>query len=96
MSPVFTEMKNPMVRVQAESRIGAKTDSSPATLALETWVSPLAGGMPIHFGDGSVDLLPGFLETLDPDKSSLFPTTAFSTSTALFCFSFSTAASRPK
>lgn len=34
----------------------------------ETWISPLEGGMPIHFGEGSMDLLPGILEALRPDK----------------------------
>jgi 3-dehydroquinate synthase len=37
-------------------------------MPLETWISPLAGGMPIHFGDGAVEKLPELLTTLAPDK----------------------------
>lgn len=35
---------------------------------VETWTSPLAGGMPIHFGEGAVDMLPGLLLNLKPDR----------------------------
>jgi len=37
-------------------------------MPLETWISPLAGGMPIHFGDGAAEKLPELLSTLAPDK----------------------------
>jgi 3-dehydroquinate synthase len=36
--------------------------------APETWISPLTGSMPLHFGDGAVEMLPAFLEELRPDK----------------------------
>jgi len=44
----------------------AKNVRAPAVPALkaasiETWTSPLAGGMPIHFGEGAVDRLPELL-----------------------------------
>jgi 3-dehydroquinate synthase len=43
--------------------------SSAATpLALETWTSPLNGGMPIHFGDGAAERLPEILRELAPDR----------------------------
>lgn len=35
---------------------------------VETWTSPLEGGMAIHFGEGAVERLPGLLEGLRPDK----------------------------
>ena len=34
----------------------------------EMWISPLEGNMPIHFGEGAIDLLPGLLNDLRPDK----------------------------
>src|SRR5687768_6933824 len=34
----------------------------------EVWTSPLEGGMPIHFGEGAADSLPGLLDALRPDK----------------------------
>lgn len=34
----------------------------------ERWVSPLEGNMPIHFGEGAIDVLPTLLQDLDPDK----------------------------
>lgn len=42
--------------------------SAIAPLALETWTSPLHGGMPIHFGDGAADKLPEVLAELAPDR----------------------------
>lgn len=42
--------------------------SAPAAMPLETWVSPLAGEMPIHFGDGAVEKLPEILHGLAPDR----------------------------
>src|SRR3954463_4212295 len=45
-----------------------KTSSSPTQMPLETWISPLAGGMPIHFGDGAAEKLPELLTTLSPDQ----------------------------
>ncbi|HLP43506.1 MAG TPA: hypothetical protein VK465_18535, partial [Fibrobacteria bacterium] len=35
---------------------------------VETWESPLEGGMPIHFGHGAVDMLPDLLTGLKADK----------------------------
>lgn len=35
---------------------------------VETWESPLEGGMPIHFGHGAVDRLPDLLTGLKADK----------------------------
>ena len=58
-----------MVRIQSATEADGKTYSSAETLMpVETWNSPLAGGMPIHFGDGALDLLPGLLQELSPDK----------------------------
>jgi 3-dehydroquinate synthase len=42
--------------------------SAPTAAPLETWISPLTGGMPIHFGDGAVDRLPEILRDLAPDR----------------------------
>ena len=33
----------------------------------QTWISPLKGEMPIHFGEGAIDVLPGLLKNLNPD-----------------------------
>jgi len=58
-----------MVRIQTATSADAKVHSSAETLMpVETWNSPLTGHMPIHFGDGAVDLLPGLLQELSPDK----------------------------
>jgi 3-dehydroquinate synthase len=35
---------------------------------VQTWISPLAGGMPIHFGAGAIDRLPELLLNLKPDR----------------------------
>ena len=35
---------------------------------VETWTSPLTGGMPIHFGEGAIDRLPDILLDLEPDR----------------------------
>ncbi|MCD6024446.1 MAG: putative 3-dehydroquinate synthase [Fibrobacteria bacterium] len=52
-----------------ENQKGAQKDSSSSALMpLETWISPLSGGMPIHFGDGAAEKLPELLTTLAPDK----------------------------
>jgi 3-dehydroquinate synthase len=45
-----------------------KSSSAPAALAQETWISPLTGGMPIHFGDGAAEKLPDLLRELAPDR----------------------------
>lgn len=34
----------------------------------ERWVSPLEGDMPIHFGEGAIEVLPSLLQDLGPDK----------------------------
>ncbi|HAO98584.1 MAG TPA: hypothetical protein DCQ83_00910 [Fibrobacteres bacterium] len=58
-----------MVRIQSAANADAKTHSSAETLmAVESWNSPLTGHMPIHFGDGALELLPGLLQELSPDK----------------------------
>lgn len=58
-----------MVRIQTTTPANAKVQSSAeAVMPVETWNSPLTGNMPIHFGDGAVDLLPGLLQTLSPDR----------------------------
>ena len=54
---------------QFTSRPGAAVvPSAPQALPLETWVSPLTGNTPIHFGDGAADKLPGILGELAPDR----------------------------
>ena len=35
---------------------------------VSTWISPLEGGMPIHFGENAIDLLPALLVDLKADK----------------------------
>jgi 3-dehydroquinate synthase len=35
---------------------------------VQTWISPLAGEMPIHFGEGAIDHLPELLINLKPDR----------------------------
>jgi 3-dehydroquinate synthase len=45
-----------------------KNPSATAPMALETWNSPLTGGMPIHFGDGAIEVLSDTLGKLSPDK----------------------------
>lgn len=35
---------------------------------IETWISPLEGAMPIHFGEGAIGRLPGLLVDLKADK----------------------------
>ena len=58
-----------MVRMQGATRVGVNVPMrGQVKTAPETWISPLAGNMPIHFGDGALDLLPSFLEELRPDK----------------------------
>ena len=58
-----------MVRIQPTVPADAKTNSSAETvMTVETMISPLAGHMPIHLGDGALDLLPGLLQGLSPDK----------------------------
>lgn len=58
-----------MVRIQSATEADSKTLSSAETLMpVETWGSPLAGNMPIHFGDGALELLPNLLQELSPDK----------------------------
>jgi 3-dehydroquinate synthase len=47
----------------ATSRPGVASVAAP-----ETWISPLAGHMPIHFGDGAIDRLADILTGLKPDK----------------------------
>jgi 3-dehydroquinate synthase len=42
--------------------------SAGAVLPVETWTSPLNGGMPIHFGDGALEKLPEILRELGPDR----------------------------
>jgi 3-dehydroquinate synthase len=45
--------------------------SAPAhntTSGVQTWNSPLTGGMPIHFGPGAIDRLPDLLLGLKPDR----------------------------
>ncbi|HEX2613746.1 MAG TPA: iron-containing alcohol dehydrogenase [Fibrobacteria bacterium] len=37
-------------------------------MPVETWASPLTGGMPIHFGDGALDKLPEIVRDLAPDR----------------------------
>ena len=43
---------------------------SPAAVpaAVRIWESPLLGNMPIHFGPGAIERLPGLLLSLKPDK----------------------------
>lgn len=50
-------------RADTESRAA---EDKPAPL--RTWVSPLTGGMPIHFGAGAIDRLPEILLGLKPDR----------------------------
>jgi 3-dehydroquinate synthase len=59
-----------VLQASTPSSVGGaqKSPSSAAPMALETWTSPLTGGMPIHFGDGAVEKLPETLATLSPDK----------------------------
>ncbi len=45
-----------------------KDSSATAAMPLETWNSPLTGGMPIHFGDGALEKLPEILRGLAPDR----------------------------
>ena len=45
-----------------------RASSAAAAMPLETWTSPLTGGMPIHFGDGAADKLPELLRELAPDR----------------------------
>ncbi len=55
--------------LHAASLTGAQKEASPkVAMPMETWASPLTGGMPIHFGDGAVDRLPTVLRELSPDK----------------------------
>ncbi len=51
-----------------DSKRGRKESSAPATMPVETRVSPLTGGMPIHFGDGALEKLPEILRGLAPDR----------------------------
>ncbi len=44
-------------------KFGGKTLPS-----VEKWISPLAGEMPIHFGEGAVEHLPKVLKGLNPDR----------------------------
>lgn len=46
----------------------ASSSSAPVALPLETWISPLTGNMPIHFGDGATEKLPEILRELAPDR----------------------------
>jgi 3-dehydroquinate synthase len=39
-----------------------------ATASVRTWESPLTGNIPIHFGPGAIERLPGILLELKPDK----------------------------
>ena len=58
-----------MVRIQTAASADTQVHSSAESLMpVETWNSPLIGDMPIHFGDGAVDLLPGLLQEFSPDK----------------------------
>ncbi len=56
-----------MVRMQTGPSPSAQAKAM-AVLSVETWISPLAGNMPIHFGDGAVEGLPVLLQELAPDK----------------------------
>ena len=42
--------------------------SSRVATPVETWISPLLGNMPIHFGEGAIEKLPEILVNLKPDK----------------------------
>jgi 3-dehydroquinate synthase len=42
--------------------------SAPRVMPVESWTSPLNGGMPIHFGDGAAEELVGILRGLAPDR----------------------------
>jgi 3-dehydroquinate synthase len=42
--------------------------SAAQAMPLESWTSPLTGGMPIHFGDGAAEKLPEILGDLAPDR----------------------------
>ena len=58
-----------MVRIQTQLPLEAKAESSAKTaMPVETWLSPLHGGMPIHFGDGASEKLTDLLQELSPDK----------------------------
>lgn len=54
--------------MQPKSERPQETSLSTTGASSETWISPLAGHMPIHFGAGAIDLLPGLLTGLKPDK----------------------------
>lgn len=50
------------------ARFGAEKTASEKSAAVRTWISPLAGGTPIHFGAGAAELLPEILRNLKPDR----------------------------
>jgi 3-dehydroquinate synthase len=54
--------------MQPYSERPKEVSPSVARIVPETWISPLAGNMPIHFGQGAADLLPDILTGLKPDK----------------------------
>ena len=59
--------------MQAPQAVATKsptaTPAVPAAQAtVRTWASPLTGGMPIHFGPGAIDRLPGLLLELKADR----------------------------
>lgn len=57
-----------MVLQQTSLTDAHRASSAVEPLALETWTSPLNGGMPIHFGDGAVERLPDILRDLAADR----------------------------
>ncbi len=58
----FTVKPLQTIKPQGE-KFGIKTSPS-----VEKWISPLAGEMPIHFGQGAIKHLPELLRSLNPDR----------------------------
>jgi 3-dehydroquinate synthase len=49
-------------------KTGIRENAPSASHPVQTWSSPLTGGMPIHFGKGAIDRLPEVLLGLKPDR----------------------------